>query len=267
MNTAIVSGAFDDLRSPDLRFLQEAAKLGTLTVLLWTDEAIQVVTGRPPRFPLAERRYFVEAVRYVANVTVGAFDDIALCSDLLGSVWVDAPGPKSALRQEFCRIHGIDYRVLADADLAGFPEPPRSPTNTQKKKVVATGCFDWLHSGHVRFFEEAAALGGLYVIVGHDANIRHLKGTGHPLQPDAERCYCVGTIRHVEHAQISSGVGWLDAQPEIEALEPDFYVVNEDGDHAAKREYCRATGIEYIVLRRRPAPGLPRRSSTELRGF
>ena len=38
------------------------------------------------------------------------------------------------------------------------------------KRVVVTGCFDWLHSGHVRFFLDAAAHGDLYVVVGSDEN-------------------------------------------------------------------------------------------------
>ena len=33
---------------------------------------------------------------------------------------------------------------------------------------------EWLHSGHVRFFEEASSLGDLYEVVGHDANIKLL---------------------------------------------------------------------------------------------
>ena len=40
-----------------------------------------------------------------------------------------------------------------------------------------------------------------------------------------------------------------------------------DGDRGGKREYCAQHGIEYLVLQRRPAPGLPGRSSTVLRGF
>jgi hypothetical protein len=50
-------------------------------------------------------------------------------------------------------------------------------------------------------------------------------------------------------------------------LQPDIYAVNEDGDKGGKREYCAARGLEYLVLKRTPAPGLPRRSSTDLRGF
>jgi glycerol-3-phosphate cytidylyltransferase-like family protein len=77
----------------------------------------------------------------------------------------------------------------------------------------------------------------------------------------------VQSIRFVTEALISSGNGWLDAEPEIQRVKPDIYAVNEDGDKGGKREYCKKRGIEYLVLNRTPAPGLPRRSSTDLRGF
>jgi cytidyltransferase-like protein len=132
---------------------------------------------------------------------------------------------------------------------------------------MVTGCYDWLHSGHVRFFEEVSGYGALYVVVGHDANIRLLKGHGHPLLPQEERRYMAGAIRYVAQALVSSGEGWLDAEPQIQQIKPDIYAVNEDGDRGGKREYCDQHGIQYLVLRRIPAPGLPQRSSTDLRGF
>lgn len=110
-------------------------------------------------------------------------------------------------------------------------------------------------------------MGDLFVVVGHDANIRLLKGAGHPLLPQEERCYAVGSIKYVKQALISTGNGWLDADPEVQRLKPDIYAVNEDGDKGGKREYCRERGIEYLLLKRVPAPGLPPRSSTVLRGF
>ena len=81
------------------------------------------------------------------------------------------------------------------------------------------------------------------------------------------RRYMVGSIRYVTQALISTGHGWLDAEPEIERIRPDIYAVNEDGDKPEKREYCQRHGIEYVVLKRLPKPGLPRRESTNLRGF
>ena len=265
----IVSGGFDDIRSRHLRFLEEAAKLGELTVLLWPDAALEKVTGKAPKFPVAERLYFLNAVRYVSRVIEAAsqMHPDALPCDVRADLWVDEPTLTNAARQKFAAEKGIAYRVLTDPELAGFPAPPPMPSAPGRRKVVATGCYDWFHTGHVRFTEEASAHGDLYVVVGHDATIRLLKGGGHPLLSEAERRYVVGSIKHVKQALISSGDGWLDADPEIRALKPDAYVVNDDGDKGGKREYCQRLGIEYLVLQRTPAPGLPRRSSTDLRGF
>ena len=264
----IVSGGFDDIKSGDLRFLEEAAKLGELSVLLWPDETLQKLTGKPPKFPLAERKYFLNAVRYVSRVIEadGSASFDTLPENLKADVWADVAATASPAREAFARENKIARRVFTPGELKGFPEPAPLPASS-RKKVIVTGSYDWFHSGHVRFLEEVSAYGDLYVVVGHDANIRLLKGEGHPLLPQDERRYVVGSIKFVRQALISSGEGWLDADPEIKRLKPDIYAVNEDGDKGGKREYCRKLGIEYLVLQRTPAPGLPRRSSTDLRGF
>jgi cytidyltransferase-like protein len=267
----VVSGAFDDIRSPDIRFLEEASKLGNLTVMLWTDDAVQATTGTSPRFSFAERFYFLKAVRYVSRVEpVNAEINPATLPACIGhapEIWIDRECAQNSLRLGICQEFGLQYRVLSPRQLAGFPLATPIPHPGKRKKVVVTGCYDFFHSGHIRFFEEVSAYGDLYVIVGHDVNIRLLKGEGHPLLPAEERCYLAGSIRYVTQALISSGDGWLDAHPEIQLLKPDIYAVNEDGDKGGKREYCAQHGIQYLVLKRTPAPGLPARSSTDLRGF
>jgi len=267
----VVSGGFDDIKSGDLRFLEEAAKIGDLSVLLWTDNMIQQVTGEAPKFPLAERFYLLNAIRYVSRVIQlggqAGPDSLPEIPSLRPQVWADVQTSAGAVREQFCRDNKIAYRIFKAEELKGFPEPPPMPTAPGRKKIVATGSYDWFHSGHVRFTEEVSAYGDLYVIVGHDANIRLLKGEGHPLLSQEERRYVVGSIKFVKQALISTGHGWLDADPEIRKLKPDAYAVNEDGDKGGKREYCAKLGIEYLVLKRAPAPGLPKRSSTTLRGF
>lgn len=265
----VASAAFDDITSRDLRFLEEAAKLGELTVLLWSDATLQILTGKSPKFPLTERLYFLNAVRYVSRIfeVDGPVAVDALPGTLKADLWVDYESTATIAREKFAAESKIAYRVFTSEELKGFPVPQTLPSAPGRKKAVVTGSYDWLHSGHIRFFEEASTYGDLYVVVGHDANIRLLKGEGHPLLSQAERRYVVGSIKWVKQALISSGDGWLDADPEIRRLKPDLYVVNEDGDRGGKREYCRKLGIEYLVLKRTPAAGLPRRSSTVLRGF
>jgi cytidyltransferase-like protein len=247
-----VSGSFDDLAARHVRLLQEAARRGPVRVHLWSDDLVVAQTGALPKFPLAERRYFVSALRYVSDVQVAD----ALPS---GPVVTEASFLPEQLAGFPPPDHADDVEYGAQAQLA------RSAS--AGPRVIITGSFDWLHSGHVRFFEEVSSLGTLYAVVGHDANIRLLKGEGHPLIGQAERLYMVQSIRYVHRAMLSTGHGWLDAEPEIEAIRPAIYAVNEDGDKPEKRAYCAAHGIEYVVLKRQPREGLSRRSSTELRGF
>jgi len=267
----IVHGAFDDLRSGHLRFIEEASRFGDVTVALWSDEMIRSISGQSPKFPLAERSYFLNAVRYVARVLAwsGAAEVNALpmLEGLEPQVWVDVEPLANSVRETYCRRRGMEYCVLPPQQMDGFPAPPAMPSTPGRKKVIVTGCYDWFHSGHVRFCEEVSAYGDLYVAIGNDRNIQLLKGAGHPLLSEAERCYVVGSIKYVKQALISSGEGWLDADPEIQWLKPDIYAVNEDGDKGGKRDYCAKRGIEYLVLKRTPAPGLQIRSSTDLRGF
>ena len=230
-----ISGAFDDLRLNDFRLLDVASKRGPLHVKLWSDEAVVSATGRNPKFPLAERKYLLESIRFVDIVEV-----------------TDDPQPSPGLQPQV---------------FPPLPAPDPVPRTPPGHQVLVTGCDDWFHSGHVAFFEECAALGDLYVGVGSDATIEQLKGKGHPLYPQEQRRYIVSLCRFVKHAFISTGTGWLDAEPELKKIRPQIYVVNEDGDKPAKHAYCDVNGIEYRVLKRVPKQGLPARQSTALRGF
>jgi cytidyltransferase-like protein len=265
----VVVGGFDDLKSRDIRFLEEASKLGNLTALLWSDKLFHRIEGKASKFPENERLYFLRAIRYVDRVElVQDQPDASTLPDVAGlkpQIW--AMQSEDAAKKKFCESRGIGYRVLTGKALDGFPDVSSASESAPRKKVIVTGCYDWFHSGHVRFFEEASAVGDLYVVVGHDENVRLLKGEGRPLFPAEERRYVVGAIRFVRRALVSTGSGWMDAEPEIRQIKPDIYLVNEDGDVPIKREYCQQHGLEYVVLKRKPAQGLPRRSSTDLRGF
>ena len=129
---------------------------------------------------------------------------------------------------------------------------------------MVTGCFDLLHSGHVAFLKEAAAYGQLYVCIGSDKNVFHLKGR-YPINPETERVYMLNALSCVAEARVNKGMGLLDFQEEMSNIQPDFFFVNEDGHTADKEKICREKGIEYIVSKRKPEAGLPIRSTTALR--
>ncbi len=273
MKTVFVTGSFDDIRSSHIRFLEEASKRGSVHVLLWSDETIYDVSGKPATFSQGERLYILNAIRYVQQVHLveGLIspDDLPPVYGLMPDIWIVNLEDATPEKQLFCASQDIAYQVIEPRELKGFPDLPVSGdvSGETTKKILVTGSFDWLHSGHIRFFEETSALGDLYVVVGHDENIRLLKGNSHPMYSAEERRYMVQSIRYVKRALISTGHGWMDAEPEIDLLKPDMYVVNEDGDVPEKRAFCVRHGIEYVVLQRIPKEGLPQRESTLLRGF
>jgi cytidyltransferase-like protein len=269
--TIITAAAFDGMDSKRIRFIHEISKMGKLNVLLLKDELIRDITGYKPRFPEAERRYFIESIRYVDNVrtvdNLSQLENVAQCAGVSVDTWMTLDLEEFESYGKFARQQGLSYITICSTALSEYPEHEYNLTQTSGKRVVVTGCFDLFHTGHIRFFEEASEYGDLYVVLGHDKNIEKLKGPGHPMFSEQERKYMAGSICFVKQALISSGDGWLDAEPEIKRIKPDGYVVNEDGDKDVKRQYCEENGIEYIVLKREPKPGLTRRTSTDLRGF
>jgi cytidyltransferase-like protein len=274
MKNVAVTGSFDNLDSRRVRFLEEASKLGRVHALVSSDETVLAREGMPAKFPEQERLYMVQVLRFVSQVTLirgrGDPDGLPAVPGFRPDVWAEDEVSETPQKRSYCDTMGLDYRVFRSEDLKGFPVPrfdPAQASPSSRKQVLVTGCFDWFHSGHVRFFEEVSELGDLYAVVGHDANVRLLKGPHHPLFPQQERLYMVHAVRYVKHALLSTGHGWMDAEPEISLINPDIYVVNEDGDKPEKRAFCAAHGLEYVVLKRRPKPGLPPRQSTDLRGF
>lgn len=133
-----------------------------------------------------------------------------------------------------------------------------------EKKVMVSGCFDLLHSGHVAFLQEAAQQGHLYVCIGSDDTVLGLKGR-RPVNPQNERRFMLEALQCVHEVRINRGSGILDFLSEMEDIQPDVFFVNEDGHTPAKEALCREKGIEYLVSRRLPAADLPTRSTTSLR--
>lgn len=132
------------------------------------------------------------------------------------------------------------------------------------KKVFVSGCFDLLHSGHIAFLQQAARYGDVYVALGSDRTVIDLKGRP-PVYSEDERRYMLRALACVKEVFISSGTGVLDFINEFHQVQPDIFIVNEDGNLPSKQELCEQNGVEYVVLQRTPRDGLAARSTTSLR--
>lgn len=132
------------------------------------------------------------------------------------------------------------------------------------KKVLVSGCYDLLHSGHIAFFQEASSYGDLYVALGSDKTVYDLKGRA-PVNNEDERLYMINSVSYVTEAFVSQGSGMLDFLDEFYEIKPDIFVVNEDGNTPDKQALCEKSGVEYLILKREPHGDLTPRSTTALR--
>jgi D-glycero-beta-D-manno-heptose 1-phosphate adenylyltransferase len=72
-----------------------------------------------------------------------------------------------------------------------------------KKVVLANGCFDILHVGHLRYLQDARALGdALVVAINSDTSMRQIKDSGRPILPQEERVALVAALRCVDYVVV-----------------------------------------------------------------
>ena len=130
-----------------------------------------------------------------------------------------------------------------------------------KKLVLTNGCFDLLHTGHVRYLQQARECGdALLVAVNSDTSVRELKGPARPLNGELDRAEVLAALRCVDHVTIFTGKRVTEVisklRPSIYAKGGDYTVETLDpGERAALEE----VGAEIRLLQL-----VPGRSTTSL---
>ena len=95
-----------------------------------------------------------------------------------------------------------------------------------RKVVLANGCFDILHVGHVRYLEGARALGDVLVVaVNSDRSVRSIKDPGRPILDETERVALISALRCVDHVILFDEA---DVRHVIEVLKPAVHAKGTD---------------------------------------
>jgi FAD synthetase len=113
-------------------------------------------------------------------------------------------------------------------------------------RVLATGTFDILHPGHLRYLSEARVLGDeLYVIVARDSMIKHKPK---PIVPEAQRLAMVKGLRIVDKAMLGSD---RDIFEPLREIKPDIIALgkNQFFNEKELQEKLNASGINAKVIR------------------
>ena len=120
------------------------------------------------------------------------------------------------------------------------------------KTVLATGVFDLLHLGHLRFLEESKREGGprskLVVVVARDKTVFRRKGKG-PIIPEDQRRELVGALRVVDQAIL--GREEIDLLGILKEVKPQIVCVGYDQDEirSAVTRLIRKQGLPIRVIR------------------
>jgi rfaE bifunctional protein nucleotidyltransferase chain/domain len=125
-----------------------------------------------------------------------------------------------------------------------------------RRIVLANGCFDLLHVGHIRYLEEARRLGDvLFVGINSDSAVARLKGHGRPLMPEHERAEMLGALRAVDHVVVFDDD---TADALIRAIKPDVHAKGTDYtvESVPERATARAVGSATAIT------GDPKRHAT-----
>ena len=81
-----------------------------------------------------------------------------------------------------------------------------------RRIVLANGCFDLLHVGHLRYLQGARREGDVLIVaVNSDSSMRSLKGDGRPILPEMARAQLVAGVAAVDYVTIFS-------EPDVVAL-------------------------------------------------
>ncbi len=117
-----------------------------------------------------------------------------------------------------------------------------------RRVVLANGCFDLLHVGHVRYLEAARALGDVLIVgLNSDASVRRLKGPGRPLIPGFERAEMLAAFSAVDHVLLFDDD---TADRLIALLRPAVHAKGTDytEDSVPERTSVRAGGGEVAIV-------------------
>jgi D-glycero-beta-D-manno-heptose 1-phosphate adenylyltransferase len=95
-----------------------------------------------------------------------------------------------------------------------------------KTVVLANGCFDLFHVGHVRYLREAREKGQVLVVaLNSDASVRKLKGPGRPILPQTERAEILSAFWFVDYVTIFAET---NVERILKALQPAYHVKGSD---------------------------------------
>ena len=142
-------------------------------------------------------------------------------------------------------MRSADSKIVKRGELKALREEAR---RQGRRVVLANGCFDTLHVGHVRYLAGAKKEGNLLVVgVNSDASVSRLKGPGRPILNQQARAKLVAAIEDVDYVV-------LFPEPNVESLleelRPDVHTKGTDytPETVPERAVAKRLGIDVAIV-------------------
>jgi len=145
-------------------------------------------------------------------------------------------------------VQSSEQRIIHQADLSDLRD-----RHAGQQIVLASGCFDIIHKGHIYFLKAAATQGDILVVgVNSDRSVRGLKGPSRPIVVAADRCAVLAELACVDY------VFTYDepcAGASIRLLRPNVFAVGVDsiGHYPDEIEAARAVGSRVYEIAKTPS--------------
>ena len=128
--------------------------------------------------------------------------------------------------------------------------------------MLANGCFDLIHVGHIRYLRESKRCGDILVVaINSDSSVVRLKGSGRPILPEAERAAILSAFECVDYVIVFSE---SNVENILKTLRPDVHAKGSDytPETVPERETVLSYGGEIAIT------GGPKvRSTSEILSF
>lgn len=138
-----------------------------------------------------------------------------------------------------------EYKIVRRTELKTLLEEAK---RQGRRVVLANGCFDTLHVGHVRYLAGAKEEGDLLVVgVNSDSSVNSLKGAGRPILDEQARAQLVAAVRDVDYVVVFPEP---NVESLLEDLRPDVHTKGTDytPETVPERAVAKRLGIDVAIV-------------------
>lgn len=196
-------------------------------------------------------------------MAVGAdLDNAARLANLAGGIVVGKMGASPVSKQELSNaLHdkGLDHNIFPTDQWKSLKEQLGEERRAGNRIVFTNGCFDLIHSGHIKLLQDARKFGEILVVgVNTDKSVRSIKGPKRPVLGETERAHILASLDAVDYVVLFNETTPLRL---IGELKPDVLV---KGDDYKKNEVVGAKVVEKYGGEVRLVPVVPGFSTTNI---